>query len=131
MTLRQSLRFYIKLAFVHPYDGHAGIGGKAYRPFGNGGPFHTVKRHAPIQIAAFKTAEDDCGLTPHPLVRVTPVYYGYFRNNDPRDRMLAIVNYNNDLAEYWEFSDSGLWPIDLSNEAYKLGVNYMIYGVTH
>jgi hypothetical protein len=24
-----------------------------------------------------------------------------------------------------------LWPIDLSNEAYKLGVNYMVYGLTH
>ena len=22
-------------------------------------------------------------------------------------------------------------PIDLSNEAYKLGVNYVIYGMTH
>ena len=25
----------------------------------------------------------------------------------------------------------GLVPIDLSNEAYKLGVNYVIYGMTH
>lgn len=28
-----------------------------------------------------------------------------------------------DLAEYWEFSDYGYYPIDLSNEAYKFGVN--------
>ena len=26
---------------------------------------------------------------------------------------------------------TGLFPFDLSNEAYKLGVNYMIYGLTH
>ena len=31
----------------------------------------------------------------------------------------------------WEFSDQGLWPIDLPTKAYKLGVNYMVYGVTH
>ena len=36
-----------------------------------------------------------------------------------------------DLGEYWEFSDTGYMPVDLSNEAYKFGVNYMIYGLTH
>jgi hypothetical protein len=40
------------------------------------------------------------------------------------------VNYNNDISEYWEWSDSGLFPVDLSNEAYKLGVNYIMYGMT-
>ena len=35
------------------------------------------------------------------------------------------------LAEYWEWSGSGLFPFDASNEAYKLGVNYMVYGLTH
>jgi uncharacterized protein DUF4159 len=68
---------------------------------------------------------------PHPLVRVKPVYYGYFRNNDPRDRMIAIVNYNNDLAEYWEFSDTGLFAVDWTNDAYKLAVNYIVYAMTH
>ncbi|MFI5170582.1 MAG: DUF4159 domain-containing protein [Vicinamibacterales bacterium] len=42
-----------------------------------------------------------------------------------------IANYNSDIAEYWEWSDTGLVPIDLSNEAYKLGVNYVVYGMTH
>lgn len=68
---------------------------------------------------------------PHPLVRVKPVYYGYFRNNDPRDRMIAIVNYNNDLAEYWEFSDTGMFAVDWTNDAYKLAVNYIVYALTH
>jgi len=40
-------------------------------------------------------------------------------------------NYNNDVGEYWEFSDTGWTPIDLSNEAYKLGVNYIVYALTH
>ena len=35
------------------------------------------------------------------------------------------------MAEYWEFSDRGYYAIDLSNEAYKLGVNYIIYAMTH
>jgi hypothetical protein len=44
---------------------------------------------------------------------------------------MAIANYNADVAEYWEWSAEGLLPFDTSNEAYKLGVNYMIYGMTH
>jgi hypothetical protein len=35
------------------------------------------------------------------------------------------------VSEYWEFSGQGLMPVDDSNEAYKLGVNYIIYGLTH
>jgi hypothetical protein len=68
---------------------------------------------------------------PHPLVRVEPEYFGLFEQNDPRRRMMAIVNYNNDLAEYWEFADTGMFALDLTNDAYKLGVNYIVYGLTH
>jgi hypothetical protein len=68
---------------------------------------------------------------PHPYVNVTPIYYGFFEDNDPTKRMVAIVNYNNDIAEYWEWSDTGWLPIDITNDAYKLGVNYMIYALTH
>jgi hypothetical protein len=58
-------------------------------------------------------------------------YYGIFEDNDPKKRLLLIANYNNDISEYWEFSDEGWLPIELSNEAYKLGVNYVVYGMTH
>ncbi len=63
--------------------------------------------------------------------RFRPVFYGIYRDNDPKKALLAIVNYNNDVSEYWEWSDQGLLPIDLSNEAYKLGINYIIYAMTH
>ncbi len=60
-----------------------------------------------------------------------PVFYGIFEDNDPTKRLQVVANYNNDLGEYWEFSDTGWVPIDLSNEAYKFGVNYIVYGMTH
>jgi hypothetical protein len=41
------------------------------------------------------------------------------------------VNYNTDISQYWEWSGRGLRPFDETNEAYKLGVNYIIYGLTH
>ncbi len=68
---------------------------------------------------------------PHPLVAVTPVYYGLFEENDPGRRMVVLLNHNADLAEYWEWSDNGWFPVDLSSEAYKLGTNYIIFGLTH
>ena len=39
-----------------------------------------------------------------------------------RSGMLAIANVNNDISEYWEFSDTGVAPVDLTNDAYKFGV---------
>jgi hypothetical protein len=60
-----------------------------------------------------------------------PLFKGMFEDNDPTKRLIAIANYNNDIGEYWEFSDTGLVPIDLSNEAYKFGVNYIVYAMTH
>jgi hypothetical protein len=60
-----------------------------------------------------------------------PVFYGMFEDNDPDKRLIAVANYNNDIGEYWEFSDQGYVPIDLSNEAYKFGVNYIVYAMTH
>jgi hypothetical protein len=59
------------------------------------------------------------------------MFYGMFEKNDPSQRLQLIANFNNDVSEYWEFSDTGFTPIDLSNEAYKLGVNYVIYAMTH
>ena len=58
-------------------------------------------------------------------------WHGIFEDNDPRKRLLAIANYNHDLGELWEFSDTGYVPVDLSNEAYKFGVNYVVYAMTH
>jgi Domain of unknown function (DUF4159) len=60
-----------------------------------------------------------------------PIFRGIYENNDPAKRLLVMVNFNTDISEFWEFSDTGLKPIDESNEAYKLGVNYVIYGMTH
>ena len=58
-----------------------------------------------------------------------PTYWGIFEDNDPKKRLIAIANRDNDLGEYWEYSDTGMDPIDFSNEAYKYGVNYILYGL--
>ncbi len=59
------------------------------------------------------------------------VFRGVYEDNDPKKRLLMIINYNTDVSQYWEWSGRGLRPFDDTNEAYKLGVNYLIYGLTH
>ena len=60
-----------------------------------------------------------------------PIFRGIYEGNDPKKRLMVMINFNTDISEYWEWSDTGFRPIDESNEAYKLGVNYIIYGMTH
>ena len=67
-------------------------------------------------------------LTPYGAL---PRYYGMFEDNDPRKRMLAVANRDGDMGEYWEYSATGFFSVDLTYDAYKFGVNYMIYGLTH
>jgi hypothetical protein len=68
---------------------------------------------------------------PHPSVNVKPRYMGLFQDDDAAGRLLVLANHNSDLAEYWEWSASGFFPVDVTNEAYALGVNYIVYGITH
>ena len=58
-------------------------------------------------------------------------WLGIYEDNDPQKRLIAIANNNHDLGELWEFSDTGYMPVDLSNEAYKFGMNYVMYAMTH
>ena len=60
-----------------------------------------------------------------------PVFRGIFEDNDPTKRLMMVVNYSTDISDFWEFSATGFRPIEESNEAYKLGVNYIMYGMTH
>jgi hypothetical protein len=79
---------------------------------------------------SFFEINDPHSMTP-PYGGLAPAFYGIFEENDKSKRLMAIANVNNDIGEYWEFSDTGYAPVDLSNEAYKFGVNYYIYGLTH
>ena len=60
-----------------------------------------------------------------------PTYWGVYENNDPKKRLMIIANVDNDVGESWEYSAMGFVPIASSNEMYKLGINYVIYALTH
>ena len=83
---------------------------------------------------SFFEIPDPKALVSHPTyqgMQLNPRYWGVFEDNDPKKRLMAIANVDGDLSEYWEFSDTGFAPVDLNNEAYKYGINYVIYALTH
>ncbi len=57
-----------------------------------------------------------------------PTFLGWA---DEDGRLQAVANFNNDIGDYWEWSDEAINPINYSNEAYKFGINYVIYSLTH
>jgi len=68
---------------------------------------------------------------PQDYDRDRPEFFGLFEDNDVNKRLMMIVNYSTDISNFWEFSATGFRPIEDSNQAYKLGVNYIMYGITH
>lgn len=58
-------------------------------------------------------------------------FFGIHEDNDPTRRLMVVINYNTDIGDYMEWSGEGWWPVNFTNDAYKLAVNYIIYGLTH
>ncbi|HKH90904.1 MAG TPA: DUF4159 domain-containing protein [Gemmatimonadaceae bacterium] len=58
-------------------------------------------------------------------------YKGIFEDNDPKKRLMVIINYNNDIGDYMEWSGQGYYAINFSNDAYKLATNYVLYALSH
>ncbi|MDH3272698.1 MAG: DUF4159 domain-containing protein [Gemmatimonadota bacterium] len=92
------------------------------------GVWHEIDSGHPI-FSTFFRVEDI--YVPHPLVRVTPRYMVIFEDNDPEKRIMILANHNSDLAEYWEYAARGYFPVDPTNDAFRLGINYLIYGMLH
>jgi hypothetical protein len=67
---------------------------------------------------------------PHPMAGFRPEYYAIYEDNDPSKRMMALIVYNGDLAEYWEYAATGFFPVDPTSDSFRLGVNFFIYGLT-
>ena len=58
-------------------------------------------------------------------------FYGIHEGNDKSKRLMVVINYNMDIGDYMEHSGQGWYAVDPTNEAFKFGVNYLMYGLTH
>lgn len=50
---------------------------------------------------------------------------------DDRGRLMVAINFNMDMGDAWEHADDPYYPVPMTALAYKLGVNYVIYAMTH
>jgi hypothetical protein len=62
---------------------------------------------------------------------LTGEFYGIHEDNDAANRLMVVINYNMDMGDYMEHSGRGFYAVDPTNEAFKFGVNYFVYGLTH
>jgi hypothetical protein len=50
---------------------------------------------------------------------------------DEKGRVMVAVSYNSDIGDAWEYADDAWYPERFSDLAMRLGVNYIIYAMTH
>ena len=50
---------------------------------------------------------------------------------DDDGRVMMVANFNTDLGDGWEHTFYEEYPTHYVNEAYKLGINYIIYALSH
>jgi uncharacterized protein DUF4159 len=50
---------------------------------------------------------------------------------DEKGRMLVAINFNTDVGDAWEFADVPYYPAEMTLLAYRYGVNYLVYSMTH
>jgi hypothetical protein len=50
---------------------------------------------------------------------------------DSKGRIMIAACHNMDVGDAWEFADDPDYPERYSSEAYRLGINYVLYAMTH
>jgi hypothetical protein len=44
---------------------------------------------------------------------------------------MVAMTFNNDVGDSWEWADEAIYPEKMSALGIRLGVNYVIYSMTH
>jgi hypothetical protein len=50
---------------------------------------------------------------------------------DDKGRLIVIINFNMDLGDAWEWADYPAYPERWTALAYRFGINYVVYAMTH
>jgi hypothetical protein len=50
---------------------------------------------------------------------------------DADGRLMVAVNFNQDIGDAWEHADDPYYPEPMTALAYRFGINYVIYAMTH
>ncbi len=58
----------------------------------------------------------------------TPAFRGIINDEG---RLLVAIVWNSDLGDAWEWAEDPFYPLRFSNFAYQLGVNLIVYAMSH
>lgn len=61
-------------------------------------------------------------------MRGAPHWRGIF---DDKGRLMVAINFNIDMGDAWEHANDAHYPLPMTALAYRFGVNYVIYAMTH
>jgi Domain of unknown function (DUF4159) len=50
---------------------------------------------------------------------------------DDHGRVMVAISYNSDIGDAWEWADNVQYPEKLADQSIRMGVNYIIYSMTH
>lgn len=50
---------------------------------------------------------------------------------DDHGRLMVVINWNTDLGDAWEHAENPFYPLEYSTYAYQVGVNMVVYGMSH
>ena len=59
---------------------------------------------------------------------VEPHWRGIY---DDKGRLMVVINFDMDLGDAWEWADDPRYPEHWTALAYRFGINYIIYAMTH
>ena len=55
----------------------------------------------------------------------------FFGINDSKGDLAVLICFNNDIGDFWEYIDEPVYAVRPSAEALKLGINFILYSMTH
>jgi hypothetical protein len=59
-------------------------------------------------------------------------YVAYYRGiSDENGRLMVAINANTDLGDAWEWAERPEYPLKYSTFAFQMGVNFIVYGMSH
>jgi len=50
---------------------------------------------------------------------------------DDKNRLMVMISFNSDIGDAWEWADGPQYPEKMAGEAIRIGVNYVVYAMTH
>ena len=55
----------------------------------------------------------------------------YMGIEDDQGRLMVMINHNVDLGDAWEWAEQEAYPREFAHLAFQLGMNYIVYAMTH